>query len=132
MPKPVEAAMIGKLPEGWQEKMLDLYNAGASDAEVMVDLRMHARLWMQLLSNSEFAEVVEFGRQLAKAFWYSQARKNLCNKEFNATLYKCAMANMYNWSDKTSNHESDDFTKALSDDELLQKLQQKSTKLKAV
>jgi hypothetical protein len=121
------------LPKGWQESILKLYAAGASDVEVQAELKLHINLWRELMGDEEFAEVIGYGRQLSKAFWYSMPRKNLFTKEFNATLYKTYMSNNYGWSDKQSLHESDDsFEKAMNDDELMAKLDQKLNRLKAV
>ena len=118
--------VLARLPKGWQEKLLTLYSEGASDAEVQGEMKLHINLWRELLSDEEFNKIVQYGRQLSKAFWYSLPRKNLFNKEFNATLYKTYMANLYAWSDKQSVSETDSpFEANLNDDELLQKISQK-------
>ena len=122
--------VLSKLPRGWQEKLLTLYSEGASDAEVQAEMKLHINLWRELMSDDEFHKIVQYGRQLARAFWYSLPRKNLMNKEFNAALFKTYMSNVYAWSDKQSISETDQaFEESLNDDELLQKI---TTKLKAV
>lgn len=122
-----------RLPKDWQEKILTLYSEGASDSEVQAEMKLHVNLWRELLADAEFNDVISYGRQLAKAFWYSLPRKNLFTKEFNATLYKTYMANIYSWSDKQSVSEIDEpFAKSLNDDELLQQLEQKVKRLKIV
>lgn len=118
--------ILSRLPNGWQEKLLTLYSEGASDSEVQAEMKLHISLWRELMADEEFNKVVGYGRQLSKAFWYSLPRKNLFNKDFNATLYKTYMANLYAWSDKQSVSETDaPFEASLNDDELLQKISQK-------
>lgn len=121
------------LPKGWQESILKLYAAGASDVEVQADLKLHRTLWQELMGDEEFAEVIGYGRQLSKAFWFSLPRKNLFTKEFNAALYKTYMSNLFGWSDRQSVHDADEsFEQAMNDDELMAKLDQKLNRLKAV
>lgn len=125
--------IMSLLPKGWQEKILKLYAGGASDVEVQAELKLHINLWRELMGDEEFAEVVSYGRQLSKAFWFSLPRKNLFTKEFNAALYKTYMSNLFGWSDKQSVHDSDEsFERAMNDDELMAKLDQKLNRLKAV
>lgn len=134
MPKKEPSELVMQtLPKGWQERILRLYAEGASDVEISADLKLAPALFRQLLGDEEFSEVISYGRQLSKAFWYALPRRNLFTKEFNSTLYKTYMSNNYGWSDKQSLHESDDsFEKSLNDDELIAKLQQKASKLQAV
>lgn len=125
--------LLAKLPEGWQEKLLLLYSQGCSDYEVMHEMKLHQRLFKQLLADEEFSEVIEFGRQAARAWWERQGRVNLENREFNAVLWKINVQNRLGWSDKTSMHDSDDsFEKALNNDELETKIFEMTRKLRVV
>lgn len=128
----LEAKIMKKLPEGWEETMLDMYSMGASDYEVMSELRLHYDLWQRLMLDEHFREVVIMGRQDARAFWYSEGRKNLHNKDFNTSLWKAFLENRYGWSSKTATLDEEDFGKALDDAELEQEISNLSRKLRVV
>jgi hypothetical protein len=81
--------------------MLNLYKEGRSDLEVMKALGVTRRQWNQYLQRSEaFREMVEWGRELAEAWWEEQSRVNIHNKDFNTNLFKARMAKFYGWADK--------------------------------
>lgn len=129
----VAEKLLARLPENWQEQILDLYSSGCSDYEVMHEMRLHNRLFRQLMTDPEFAEVIEFGRQASRAWWEKQGRLNLQNKEFNANLWRINVQARLGWSDKYSLHDSNDsFEKALNNDELEQQIVEKMRKLKVV
>lgn len=129
----LEEKILRKLPEGWEEQMMDLYSQGADDNEVMSELRLHYDLFKRLMLDDHFREVVYMGRLDAKAFWNKKARLNLENKDFNAGLYKAVMENRYGWSTKTSHHEADEeFSKALNNDEIEQRISELTRKLRVV
>jgi len=122
-----------KLPEGWQEEILALYSKGCSDYETMFEMRLHSRLFKQLMADPEFAEVIEYGRLASRAFWERQGRINLENRDFNAQLYKLNVENRLGWSSKTSNYEADtDLEKSLNNDELEAQINDKIRKLRPV
>lgn len=92
------------LPKGWASIAADMYKDGASDTEIKAKLKVTTGLWDSLYNDplaSNFREVVDFGRMLAKAWWLSEGRSNLQNKIFNANLWHMNMKNRYGWSDKT-------------------------------
>lgn len=125
--------LLGRLPEGWQNQILNLYSAGCSDYEVMFEMKLHYRLFRQLMADPEFAEVIEFGRQASRAWWERQGRVNLENKDFNAGLWRINVQARLGWSEKYSVHGSEDsFEKALNNDELEQQITEKIAKLKVV
>lgn len=129
----VAEKLLARLPENWQEQILGLYSAGCSDYEVMHEMRLHSRLFRQLMTDPEFAEVIEFGRQASRAWWEKQGRVNLQNKDFNAGLWRINVQARLGWSDKYSVHDSDDsFEKALNNDELEQQIVDKMRRLKVV
>lgn len=100
---------VHDLPSNWKEQMLALYKAGASDTEVRSELNITIRLWNTLkLTDPSFEEVVTQGKTYAKAWWMTQGRSNLENKNFNAVLYKIMMQNMFNWNEKTANVDESD------------------------
>lgn len=125
---------LKKLPKGWEKILATEYKEGASDVEVKARLKMTQSLWDVLYNDatsSEFKSVVDFGRMLAKAWWMTQARKNLHSRQFNATLWLMVMKNQYGYSDKsvvTTKHVED-----MSSDELdsrISEAMKKFTKVK--
>lgn len=90
--------------ENWVTQMIALYTEGRHDTEVRRELGITKRQWDSYMTRSrEFVELVEWGRELAEAWHYEQSRVNLQNKEFNTTLYKTRMSNIYGWADKVDN-----------------------------
>jgi len=95
---------LEKRPEDWRKTVLALYNAGASDREVMVELELSPGKWQTLMSDlveSDFPEVVEYGRLLAHAWWERLGRTMLHEKSFNTALWTIQMKNRFGWSEKT-------------------------------
>lgn len=88
--------------KAWAKQVIEMYTAGASDAEVAASLNVTIKdYYKELNENSAFAQLVEFGRTLSQAFWERQARENLRNKQFNTTLWAFYMKNKFGWADKT-------------------------------
>lgn len=114
-----------KLPPDWAKLVHREYAAGASDTEVRATLRMTKSLWdalMQDAENSQFKEIIEFGRTFAKAWWLTQARSNLQNRSFNANLWMMVMKNLYGFSEKSTVVTKEE--EALSNEELDERIQQ--------
>lgn len=112
-----------KLPENWARIIGEQYEKGASDVEVRAVLRMTNGMWDSLYNDAvdgSFKEVVDFGRMLSKAWWQTQARSNLQNRQFNANLWFMVMKNQFGWSDKTTVATKD--TSSFTEDELNEKL----------
>ena len=106
----------------WKELMLAEYAQGASDAEVVSILQITRRKFDQLIEQSEYnRELVEFGRDLAKAFWYKVGRENLKNQKFNTSLWYANMKNRFGWSDRVSTEDRTPVQEK-SDDELREEL----------
>ena len=85
----------------WSEQLIENYSNGYSDAEVAAAMKITLRAFhQQLADNVTFQTLVEYGRTLSTAFWESQARKNLGNKQFNSPLYAFYMKNKFGWADK--------------------------------
>lgn len=107
----------------WAEAALAEYEKGASDAEVISVLRITRTKFNNLLSEDNyFMEVVEFGRDLAKAFWYKQARDNLKNKNFQTSLWYHVMKNRFGWSDKITTQDMTPVQEK-SDDEIREEVE---------
>ena len=86
----------------WAKRVIALYEAGASDAEVAASERITIKnYYQQIGDNAAFAQLVEFGRTLSQAFWEKQARLNITNKQFNTPLWAFYMKNKFGWADKT-------------------------------
>lgn len=91
------------------KQVVDMYAEGRSDAEVAAELRITIKdYYKQIGESATFAQLVEFGRTLSQAFWESQYRKNLGNKNFNTALLNFYMKNKYGWADKTETTNSNE------------------------
>jgi hypothetical protein len=94
---------LDKNPE-WRKTVLSLYDQGASDREVMRELSLTPGAWDTLYKDvleSDFQELVDFGRAMSHAWWESQGRINLKTKGFNTSLWTINMKNRFGWSEKT-------------------------------
>lgn len=93
----------------WSQSVIDLYTNGGSDAEVAAFLRVTIKaFYKQMEDNAAFKELVEFGRTLSQAWWESQFRKNITNKNLNSTLLTFYMKNKHGWADKMDTTQSSD------------------------
>ena len=94
------------LPDGWQQRIIDLYAEGAADIEVkalIYSMRgsFSNDLWDRwLVEEPEFSVTVMHGRMLAEAFLNRTGRQNLITQGFNARLYETIMRNRYAWNQK--------------------------------
>lgn len=103
--------------QNWSQNVIDLYTQGGSDAEVAASLRVTIKVfYKQMEDNPAFRELVEFGRTLSQAWWESQFRKNVANKNFNATLLTFYMKNKHGWADKVDSTSTTDNTNVNLDD----------------
>ena len=94
------------LPEDWYKHVLELYSEGASDVEIKALIYS----WLNSFSNNlwdrwmaeepEFWETVKKGRMLSNAWWESNGRTNLQNKDFNYTGWYMNMKNRFGWKDR--------------------------------
>ena len=96
------------------KEIINYYSEGYSDAEVAAAMKITVREYFtQINENAVFAKLVEYGRTLSLAWWESQARLNINNKQFNTPLWVFTMKNKYGWADKVEtssvneNHNSD-------------------------
>lgn len=90
----------------WQA-LVEEYEQGASDVEIAKLLKITLNRFYELIEESEaFAEFVERGRTLSRAWWEAAGRKNLYNKEFNTSLWNFNMKNRYGWADKVDTNDT--------------------------
>ena len=111
--------LLARLPKDWEKIVATEYMEGASDFEVMASLRMTKPLFDRLYGDPEtavFKDVVDFGRLMAKAWWYRRGRQGLDSRQFNGNLWYQIMKNRYGWSEKTTTTTKD--VEDMSSDEL--------------
>jgi hypothetical protein len=111
------------LPD-WVTKVRELYDEGATDVEVMKELKWTEKKFSEYYSTSEgFKALVDFGRLSAKAWWMQKGRKNLENRSFNTPLYAIYMKNNFGWSEKQETTGNVKPVEMMSADELKQEWQ---------
>ena len=107
------------LNHDWAETALKEYASGASDQEVAYALRITMRKFNDTYATDPaFMEIVDQGRDWAKAYWLKIGRENLNDKSFNGPLWFNNMKNRFAWADKT---EVNDKTQASQDADQLRK-----------
>lgn len=93
-----------EMQESWYNTIINGYNQGFTDIEVCKALNITPKQFNRAVKdNAKFAEIVEYGRMLAGAWWSSQARAGLVDKAFNTPLYIMYMKNHHEWKDKVEN-----------------------------
>lgn len=119
-------ASVSTLPStNWADVVVKFYNEGYSDVEVCKELKVTLKQFKKLYAeNDKFAEIIDFGRTLAHAWWMSKARGNLNSRDFNTSLFVMVMKNQYSWADKveTTTASDDGATSADMRDKLLLEL----------
>lgn len=111
------------LPD-WVTKVQELYDEGATDVEVMKELKWTEKKFSEYYTTSEgFKALVDFGRLSAKAWWMQKGRKNLENRSFNTPLYAIYMKNNFGWSEKQETTGNVKPVEMMSADELKQEWQ---------
>jgi hypothetical protein len=114
-----------KFPE-WRKTLVDLYDQGASDVEVMRALRLSPSAFEALAKDqleSDFGELVAFGHTLSKAWWMQQGRTNLHTKGFQTSLYTINMKNRFGWSEKQEISQGEAEFSNMSDEDLQKKIE---------
>lgn len=83
------------------QRLVELYENGASDVEVCADLKYPWREFEKRLNNDDaFKQLVEYGRLAAKAWFLRQGRLGVKDKSMNFPVWFAMMKNRYGWSDK--------------------------------
>lgn len=114
------------LSPGWRELLLTSYSEGMADVEVQRELGITSKEFDRLYRGDiEFETLVDHGRGLAKAWWYTTGRENLSNRSFQHPLWYAHMKNRFGWSDKTESIQKDGKSvDEMSEDELQENLKQ--------
>jgi len=77
------------------------FTSGASKAELAVHLGISRQtLWDWEGKYPEFSEAIKRGVENSEAWWVSQGRVALREREFNHVLWYMNMKNRFGWSDK--------------------------------
>ena len=98
----------------------------------MKELALSPGSWEVLYNDvleSDFRELVDFGRLLSHAWWESQGRINLRNKQFNAALWTINMKNRFGWSEKTEQSMTNLDYGNMDSDTLLKEIKELNTRL---
>ena len=90
--------------QNWVETMVELYSKGYSDVEVCTSLGVSKKQFSHYINTSPaFAEIVEYGHDLAEAWAYKKNREFVESKDATANNVKALekrMENMHGWSSK--------------------------------
>tara|TARA_R110002072_G_scaffold53579_1_gene141332 strand:- start:1365 stop:1769 length:405 start_codon:yes stop_codon:yes gene_type:complete len=115
-----------EFPEGWEKHIIELSNEGASITEIVSYLEISKNTLVAMTErNDEFLITIKKCKQLCETWWEKKGRKNMENKDFNATLWYMNMRNRFGWADKVKqdvNTVNLDVTELMTDDELESKL----------
>lgn len=92
-------------PLKWRDEIVNLYGNGGCDVECRAMIAgwrgrsFHQDTWERWLKEEdEFADIIEYARQLCEGWWLQEGRINLRNVNFNAKLYALQMNNRFGWS----------------------------------
>lgn len=89
------------------EGLRKLYEEGAADVEAARFLRVTERRFYQLVEESPaFAEFVEMGNTLSKAWWYEMTRKAVFMEKVQASILGLNMKNRHRWADKVDTNDT--------------------------
>lgn len=92
-----------------QERILNMYSEGASDAEVAASLDLPEKRFMELYDeNPALQKIINIGRTKSKAWWYAVGRRNLLSKGWQGATWSMNMKNRFNWADKVDTGERSD------------------------
>jgi len=83
------------------EKIVSYFKCGMSIAEICLELDICKQTFYTWCENhKKFLDSKKKGEFFSEGWWMKQARINLKDKDFNATLFYMNMKNRFGWSDK--------------------------------
>lgn len=83
------------------ETVMEIMAVGATKEEAAAHLGIAKDTFYQWIKkHEEFSKAVAIAEELSYVWWLKQGRSNLCNKEFNSTLWYMIMKNLHKWSDR--------------------------------
>jgi len=92
------------LCKDWKSVFLDMAERGCAIVEIAVAMGV-SRQQMYVLrdNNTEFSDTFARAKELSYAWWLSQGRKNMENREFNNALWAFNMKNRFRdeWGDNS-------------------------------
>lgn len=107
-----------RLPEGWEDIILDLCAKGKADVQIRAHLCMmggkfdhHA--WYKLKDlDQQFKETLYKGRSLQEAWWINILQDNILNNKLQTFAWFANMKNRFSehWKDKVDVEHSGDLT----------------------
>lgn len=122
-------AEIAKTPAAQKlDHMMECYKNGYSDIEICREMNWTMKQFEENIRRSTvLADLVEMGRVMSRAWWYTAGRTNLNNKGFNTPLWGFNMKNRFGWADKVEQTTSELDDSNLSEDQLQAKLRKLQT-----
>jgi len=101
---------LDSLGKGWELKILNLYENGASDVEIKAFIWKKRKAFSNSLWNrwmdeeEEFSTTIKMGRELSRCWWENMGRTQLMvdndAPKLNATLWYMNMKNRFGWADR--------------------------------
>jgi transposase len=90
-----------KYKKEYCELIPDLMAEGMSKVEVCAELGICYQTFLNWQAkHPKFLESIKKGEDLSRAWWMTQGRINLENRNFNAVLWFMNMRNRHEWSNK--------------------------------
>lgn len=96
---------FSKLPEGWQEMMIEMGKEGCSVSEVACRLGvLRQRMYDMVKNEPQFADTFTRMKQECQAWWEMKGRTQMENRDFNSSLWSFNVKNRFrkDWQDSKS------------------------------
>jgi len=98
-----------KYTEDIPERVLEYMYQGLSIEEIAYELKISKQTFYTWCEKyPELLDAKKRGTDFAQGWWMKQARLNLKDKDFNATLFYMNMKNRFGWADKQEHKVSGD------------------------
>lgn len=81
------------------EQILTLMSQGMGIESVCLQMGISYNVMLYWRKNNkDINELIKFGKELEKAWWIEQGRRNIYNKDFNHVLWMMNMSNRFKWA----------------------------------